>query len=224
MKMRRKLLGGLLILVGLMMLATPTLKTYYYEKQQQTILNAWLDNMALMDAMPEEDDALAVFDGGDPSQASIDLEKRSEEERRLAEKRQKYIVSHMEGILHIPKIELKLPILIGVNEKNLNISVASIVETGKVGSIGNYCIAGHRSRTYGRQFNRLDELTAGDVIEVITEDTLYQYEVLEKVIVQPDDTWVLQSDESKRITLITCDYSAKPSLRLIVSGQLIEAA
>ena len=49
------------------------------------------------------------------------------------------------------------------------------------------------------------------------------YRVFEVLIVKPGDTWVLQpSGEDKLITLVTCDYSQEPSVRLIVRGKLVE--
>ena len=56
---------------------------------------------------------------------------------------------------------------------------------------------------------------------MITKDATYQYEVFENIIVKPEDTWVLAPQgEERLITLITCDYSEEPSLRLIVRGRL----
>ena len=51
----------------------------------------------------------------------------------------------------------------------------------------------------------------------------YKYRVFEVLIVNPEDTWVLlPSGEEKLITLVTCDYSQKPSVRLVVRGKLVE--
>ena len=55
----------------------------------------------------------------------------------------------------------------------MSLSLASIAKTGKAGAIGNYAIAGHRNLTYGKNFNRLDELAVGDLIEVDTGEKQY---------------------------------------------------
>jgi sortase A len=71
-------------------------------------------------------------------------------------------------------------------------------------------------------FNRLDELTAGDKVVVETKDNTYTYIVRKNLIVSPEDADVLKNDpEKKLITLVTCDYRAKPSLRLIIQGELL---
>ena len=89
--------------------------------------------------------------------------------------------------------------------------------------MGNYCIAGHHMRAYGRHFNRLSELGVGDEIKFIAADSTYVYRVFEVLIVKPEDTYVLEAPEGEEglITLITCEYSRKPPLRLVVRGRLL---
>ena len=43
--------------------------------------------------------------------------------------------------------------------------------------MGNYCIAGHHMRAYGRHFNRLHEVTVGDEIEFRGPDATMIYQV-----------------------------------------------
>ena len=129
----------------------------------------------------------------------------------------------IEGILMIDKIDLKLPILTDATENNMKISVASIKGTGKPGQIGNYSIAGHRSHTYGRNFNRLNEVKAGDLIKVDDGNEQFSYEVTEKLYVKPDEVWVLESNGiDKEITLVTCHPMINPTHRLIIKGKIKE--
>lgn len=132
----------------------------------------------------------------------------------------------MEGILIIENIELEMPILKGATAENLDLSVSSIDMTGRPWSDGNYAIAGHRSHTYGRNFNRLGEMAIGDRIEIIgLDDKRYIYEVNEKFIVDESEVWVLSDREDvKQITLVTCDplYVKSPPTRLIIKGEMIE--
>jgi sortase A len=73
--------------------------------------------------------------------------------------------------------------------------------------------------------NRLDELAPGDSIRVVIGETVYTYQVTEKMLVSPEQVEVLEGNGRDRlITLITCDYSQKPYLRLIVRGELTQAA
>ncbi|RCX15464.1 sortase A [Anaerobacterium chartisolvens] len=147
--------------------------------------------------------------------------KKKEEERK---KWKEYVDSITEGILTINKIDLRLPIITGASKEHMNISVAGVEGTGKPGEAGNYCIAGHRSHAYGKNFNRLDELEPQDIIEVKCGKQVYRYIVFEKFVVMPEETWVLykKMDYEKEITLITCTPMYNPTHRIIVKGRLEE--
>jgi LPXTG-site transpeptidase (sortase) family protein len=57
----------------------------------------------------------------------------------------------------------------------------------------------------------------------LNEGSTYKYEVYEIKIVKAEDVQVLSSKKGgKVITLVTCDYSMRPTGRLIVKGELIE--
>ncbi|UWG98627.1 class D sortase [Dehalobacter sp. DCM] len=200
--MWKKVLAVLLIIAGLSVIGFPAAHDYYLKYQQKKMINHWHDNL------------LQVSDG-------TDQEHEQENPSNSDAVNQPDLTKEMEALLIIKKIDLEIPVLTGVTDRNLDLAAASILGTGKPGEIGNYCIAAHRSRTYGVLFNRLDELKKGDQIIVTTNEETYTYNVTESMIVQPDHVEVLQNDGTKRqITLITCDYSSKPYLRLIVKGEL----
>lgn len=126
------------------------------------------------------------------------------------------------GIINIPKIKLNLPIIEGTSENELSQAIGHLDGTSMPGEIGNSVLAGHRSHTFSRFFNRLDELELGDYIYIKTKDGLQKYEVYEKKIVKPTDLSVLKPlKEETTITLITCHplYSSKK--RLILKGRYI---
>lgn len=206
----KRVVAVLLIIAGIGFIAYPKLKEYYYDRKQAQLLEAWRQSLAILDQDLEQVEDIQGDIGTDGGEAG------AAEDWRI-----KYIEQNMEGVLKIDKINLNMPILKGATERNLLISVSSLEGTAGPGEVGNYCIAGHRGRTTGRHFNKLDRLEEGDIIEVITKDVTYQYEMFENIIVKPEDTWVLAPQgEERLITLITCDYSEEPSLRLIVRGRL----
>jgi len=224
--MKKKILPVLFVIVGLVLIVYPTLRDYYFDYQQQKIVAEWQKNL-------EEFSKLSLDDENSNNQSDINTnsnsmvtqpELKNEQDNKIKENPaipQPDLTLEMEGILAIDKINLKVPILTGATEQNLNLAVASIANTGKPGEIGNYGIAGHRSRTYGLQFNRLDELAKGDRLVVETRGTSYTYLVTDSFIVQPEDIQALKNaGQKKMITLVTCDYSSKPYLRLIVQGEL----
>lgn len=128
------------------------------------------------------------------------------------------------GILAIRKIELKLPLLKGASLANLKIGAGLMEETAGPGEPGNMVLTAHRSYTYGRFFNRLDEVEAGDEIIVATLEDVYRYVVYDKLIVEPNDTSVTGGDPDEKIlTLVTCHPVHNATHRLIVQARLIDA-
>ncbi|NLL51078.1 MAG: class D sortase [Peptococcaceae bacterium] len=198
--MPRKLLALLLIVIGISIVGYPTARDLYYDYQQKKITEAWQAGLEQLDREPLEP---VQESKEEPVKAVLDLSKE------------------MEGLLIIDKINLRVPILTGINKRNLDLAVASVENTAKAGEVGNYVLAGHNSHTYGLLFSRLDELTVGDRIVVQAKEQEYVYTVTESMIVQAEDVQVLRPDGEKRlITLVTCDYSTKPYRRLIVKGEM----
>ncbi len=92
------------------------------------------------------------------------------------------------------------------------------MNTGEVGS-GNYCIAGHNSTIYAEIFNDLDNIKIGTEIHLYDNDenrTYYTYEVSEKLIVNPEEIWILNDFDDNRLTVITCTDDGKQ--RQVVIG------
>ena len=130
--------------------------------------------------------------------------------------------------LTVPKIGIEdLKVYNSVSEEKLDESAIHLPDTGFPWQSGaNTYLAGHRMGYFGTDsflvFFRLNELDRGD--EVILEDTAggrYTYRVTESLVVDPEDTRVMEPVPGKSIvSLQTCtlpDYSN----RLIVRGELV---
>lgn len=125
------------------------------------------------------------------------------------------------GILTIDKIKLKLPIFSGASNANLKIGVGWMKETASIGQNGNAALAAHRSHTYGRFFNRLDELQIDDTFTISVGDQQYKYVVFNKVVVEPTDVSVLKQNKKEQVvTLITCTPLITATHRLIIQARL----
>ncbi len=218
--MMKKCISWLLIIIGICMVLYPKVQDLYNRRQQKQIMEAWqLDLLIIGDV-----------DGGDTLLEDDVIQRyATEEEGNSLDKNDigptfnKEYNMEAEGVLMIDKIDLKIPILTDATKENLAISVARITNTGKAGEIGNCCIAGHRSRRYGKHFNRLGELEEGDIVKIDNGEHIFSYVIFEKKIVKPTDIWILEGDGSRKlVTLITCDYSTRPPSRLIVRGELVE--
>jgi sortase A len=128
------------------------------------------------------------------------------------------------GIMEIEKIDLKLPIVEGVQPRELNVAIGHLSSSANIGEEGNCIIAGHRNYTYGTMFNRLDEVSAGDIIQIITIDgTEYKYKVYALTVVEQGSELLFECDEGQhKLTLLTCTPVRKATHRLLVMAELIE--
>ncbi|GIP30172.1 sortase [Paenibacillus sp. J23TS9] len=209
--MKFKIGALMLIITGIVLLCYPKVTELRENAQQQRLAKTWETSFRNVES-PEESTEPKNAVKGASTQPNV---------KPLAAAASR-TEGQVEGMLEIDKIGLKLPILHGATKQNMKTTLASIEHTGTAGEIGNYAIAGHRNRTYGRNFNRLDELQTGDTIEVDTGERRFEYTVTEKLIVKPEDVWVLESDgKDEEITLVTCHPMVNPTHRLIIKGKII---
>ena len=120
----------------------------------------------------------------------------------------------------IPRLNVKVPVLEGTDNKALQVSAGHFEGSGALGK-GNYCIAGHNSTIYAEIFNDLDQIEIGDEMYLVDTDekrTRYCYIVTEYKIVQPSDTWVLNDYGDNRLTVISCTDDG--TMRQVVVGIL----
>jgi len=105
-----------------------------------------------------------------------------------------------QGVLHIPAIDLIVPIFEGSGELTLNRGVGWIENTALVGTVGNIGLAGHRDGF----FRGLKDLGVGDLIKVEALTGTSQYRILEIRIVDPSEVSVLAPTDEAMLTLVTC--------------------
>ena len=120
----------------------------------------------------------------------------------------------------IPRLDIKVPVLEGTDNKALQVSAGHFEGTGTLGK-GNYCIAGHNSTIYAEIFNDLDQIQIGDEMYLVDTDekrTRYTYIVTEYKTVEPSDTWVLNDYGDDRLTVISCTDDG--TMRQVVVGIL----
>jgi sortase A len=130
------------------------------------------------------------------------------------------------AVIDIPKIRLDNKVVVeGVGREELRKGPGHVPSTVLPGQDGTFGVSGHRT-TYGAPFYRLNELTKGDTITVVSREAIYTYTVTRTAIVRPTDVQVLDNVKGPdgkpkaTITLTTCHprYSARQ--RLIVFGDL----
>lgn len=128
------------------------------------------------------------------------------------------------GILEIPTIKLSAAIVEGTAPGKLKYALGHIEGTGGLGKTDeNFAVAGHRSHTSGRFFNKLGDVKANDIFYITSKDGIkYTYKVFKIEIVPPEKVEVLNPKKGKSLaTLVTCHPVYNPTERLIVYGELV---
>lgn len=121
------------------------------------------------------------------------------------------------GIVEIPKITVKYPILSDTNDEFLKISVCRFYGPNP-NKVGNLCIAAHNYDD-NRFFSNLYQLNIGDLINIYdTSNSIVSYYIYDKYEISKNDTSCTnQNTNGKReITLLTCNNVNKN--RLIVKA------
>ena len=134
----------------------------------------------------------------------------------------------------IPRIGVNALIVEGTDAGALRAGAGHYKGTALPCALGNAAIAGHRT-TYGKPFNRIDELTVGDEIDLITPEKKCTYRVVQGPpkklrphpgvagwITSPHDGSVIAPTQNASVTLTTCHPKGSAAKRLIVRAELVE--
>lgn len=119
----------------------------------------------------------------------------------------------IEGIIEIPKINIKYPIIDHTDEKTMMVSISKFWGP-QANEIGNYTVAGHNNRD-GTMFGKTKRLQIGDKIKItdLKGETI-EYEIFKIYSILPDDVSCVESVEAntREVTLITCTNGHKNRL------------
>ena len=133
--------------------------------------------------------------------------------------------------LRIPDLKVDVLVVEGTTPAALKAGAGHYVGTAMPGQAGNVSIAGHRT-TYGRPFNRIDEMRPGSVIYLDTPFATYEYKTMATFdgksganprAVHPDDFGVVappKDPAAKWLTLTTCHPKGSAKQRLILRLEL----
>ena len=129
------------------------------------------------------------------------------------------------GTIEIPKIELKCPILDGVNKRILEIAVGKIYSVDDLNKPGNTVIYGHNYRNT-LFFSRNDELSNGDTIYILDQEgNKMEYKIFNIFETTASDTTFYtrtpdMTEGKAEVTLSTCtDDASTTEGRLIIQAR-----
>jgi len=135
--------------------------------------------------------------------------------------------------LVIPKINVDAPIIFMDTSNNQDIletiknGVAHYAGTAMPGRIGNMFITGHSSYywwnggKYNQVFALLNHLSVNDLVYVYHNGGMYIYRVKDSIIVNPNQTDVLNPTTIPTLSIMTCTPIGTNLKRLIVRADLI---
>jgi sortase A len=127
--------------------------------------------------------------------------------------------------LYIPKLNKHWVVVQGVSPADIRYAPGHYPDTAMPGEVGNFSMAGHRTKAI---FWDIDQLAAGDAIVVQTADTWFVYKVIGHEIVKPTAVEVVApvpdqpgaAPTQALLTLTTCNPKFNNYQRLVVHAQL----
>ncbi|MEN8078413.1 class D sortase [Clostridioides difficile] len=188
----RKIIGVLLIIIGVGIIGTVAYKKIVTSQKQNELLDIFENQIAEGKGNEENEEVnLEAINGYTPI-----------------------------AIMEIPSIKLKQPIVDGVTDDVIKYFLGRFPESSMPGEVGNFAVAGHRVSDFTDAFINLYKVKPGDKVVVRTMKGKYTYEVDESFIVEPEQVEVLENADYEKMTLITCTIGSKR--RVVVTGKLIE--
>lgn len=123
------------------------------------------------------------------------------------------------GAIAVPDVGINLPIFKGVAYNALFYGAGTTKENQTMGE-GNYGLASHRAADMSLLFSPLEKVSKGQLIYLTDLTKVYTYKITMVERVNPNDGYVLNEVEGKKlVTLVTCADGAGIK-RLIVQGEL----
>ncbi|MCC3356934.1 class D sortase [Bacillus sp. REN16] len=106
------------------------------------------------------------------------------------------------GVLEVPKLGEKMPIIEGTDEKELAKGVGHYLGTALPTQNDQIVLSGHRDTL----FRRFDELEIGDTFVVKLEYGDFTYEIVDTKIVDADDRTIIKSTAPNEELIVTTCY------------------
>ena len=114
------------------------------------------------------------------------------------------------GVVNIPKINSKYPIIAETTDKLMKVSVCKFWGANP-NEVGNLCIIGHNYKN-SKFFSKVPTMIIGDIVEITDlSGKTVQYKVYDIYTVDPSDTRCTSqlTQGKKEVTLITCTNDTK---------------
>lgn len=215
------------LVVGIGLLAYPSIANYWNSFHQTRAIMVYSENISGMDKEDYEKILNEAREYNEDLGRSGIKWTMSDEDKAIYNEKLKADDSGIMGFISIPKVHIKLPIYHGTDEAVLQVAIGHIEGTSlPVGGEGTHCIvSGHRGLPSARLFTDIDRLKEGDTWTITVLNEMLTYEVDTIRIVEPKDLSALKIEEGKDLcTLVTCTPYGVNTHRLLVMGHRVPNA
>ncbi len=123
--------------------------------------------------------------------------------------------------ISIPKLDLNATIVQGVDWTALQQGVGQVQNGVNPSDVeGNVVLAAHND-IYGELFRYLEVLEPGDPFQIRTQSQVHNYIITDKLIVQPNDVYVMENRGGSTVTLISCYPYQVNTQRIIIYAERV---
>lgn len=204
--MKRKIIAGILIAVGLAVMSVPLYYRFTGSQKSDEMISRFEQMTEQETGHEEEKEDL----GQENTEAAI-----SQEDAATLSKEE------VIGLIEIEALDLKYAVLEGTDSHELSCGIGHIPDTAGIGEKGNCVLAGHNGSRHGNFFSNLKNIQTGDVVKLTDKKgDSYSYRVESMEIVGPYDNSVKNQGEKAELTLITCEN--RGTMRRVVKCSLCE--
>lgn len=218
------------IILGLAFILYPVVSQLFYDLTSSSEVTDFQEAVEAIDPpeLKEENVKLAEAynEALEPNLRWIDPYSEEEREEGVEVYAEMLKVKEKIGVVHIPKINISLPLYAGTAESILQKGIGHLEGTSlPVGGMNTHSVVtAHRGLPEARLFTDLDQMELGDIFSVETMRGELFYEVDNIVVVEPDETDSVKIIEGEDyLTLLTCTPYMINSHRLLVRGTRTEA-
>lgn len=219
------ILLGLMFLVGLGLLAYPTVANWWNSwnaARVGEVYNNIVESMSqeemdsILNAADQYNDALIA----NPGRYYPTDSEHADYEAQLA-----VDGSSVMGTINVPTAKISLPIYHGTSEETLAAGAGHLEGSSlPVGGMGTHAvITGHRGLPSAKLFTDLDQVVEGDhiVLKILNETLTYEVDTIQIVLPEEMDSLRIDPDQDL-LTLVTCTPYGINSHRMLVTGHRVE--
>lgn len=218
----KKALPVILIIIGIILLATPFLTEQIIKYHKKSLLVEKITNEAIISNIKEINDNFDEIDPGDFDFSAIqDVDIMSVIKGSLNFDKKLVI-----GLLLIPDLNIDLPILKRTTDANLMVGVGTMRHDQVMGE-GNYPLSGHNMKNKDLLFGCLMDIVVGTQVIISDGEMVYEYKIYENIVVLDTAMDMILDKKAEEkgkpiISLMTCYHSSKTGKRFFALGELVD--